>query len=57
MVEDILAYDFLNDGAPSSQASMVSGLTDLVDAKPTKSIFEENYIILDSKKVPQNTIE
>ena len=58
MVDDVLAYDYLNDDVPESKAmSTVTGLSDLVDAQEPKSIFEENYIVLDQKKVPQNTIE
>ena len=32
MVDDLLSYDYLNDDVPESKAaSMVSGLSDLVD--------------------------
>ena len=48
MVDDVLAYDYLNDDVPESKAmSTVTGLSDLVDAQEPKSIFEENYIVLD----------
>ena len=33
MVDDVLAYDYLNDDVPESKAmSTVTGLSDLVDA-------------------------
>ena len=35
-----------------SAASKVSGLTDLVDMKEPHCIFDDDYIVLDSKKVP-----
>ena len=32
-------------------------MTDAQDFKAPKSIFDDDYIVLDQKKVPQNTIE
>ena len=48
MVDDVLSYDYLNDEVPASKAaSIVSGLSDLVDNQEPKTIYEENYIVLD----------
>ena len=48
MVDDVLSYDYLNDEVPASKAaSVVSGLSDLVDNQEPKTIYEENYIVLD----------
>ena len=40
-----------------SNASMRSGLSDAVDYYEPKSIFNDDYVVLDQTKVPQNTIE
>ena len=42
---------------PKSHASVRSGLTDAQGWSDPKSIFDDDYIVLDLKKVPQNTIE
>jgi hypothetical protein len=36
---------------------MRSGMTDAQDYREPRTIFDDDYIVLDSKKVPQNTIE
>ena len=36
---------------------MKSGLTDAIDFREPRSIFDDDYVILDQKKVPQNVIE
>lgn len=45
------------DQPPKSIASQRSGLTDAVDWHEPKSIFDDEYVVLDLKKVPQNTME
>ena len=40
-----------------SAASVKSGLTDAIAWNEPKSIFDDDYVVLDQKKVPQNTIE
>ena len=42
---------------PPSNASMRSGVTDAIDFQPPRSIFEDDYVVLDQNKVPQNVIE
>lgn len=42
---------------PPSHGSMRSGMTDAQDYREPRSIFDDDYIILDQKKVPQNMIE
>ena len=42
---------------PQTSNSIRSGMTDAQDFKAPKSIFDDDYIVLDQKKVPQNTIE
>ena len=37
---------------PRSGASARSGLTDAVDYHEPKSIFDDDYVVLDQKKVP-----
>ena len=58
MVEDIQAFDPMADiDVPRSAASIKSGLTDAIAFKEPKTIFDDDYIVLDHTKVPQNTIE
>ena len=64
MILDLQKFDYLQQQfgdlgsqVSRSNASMRSGLTDAVDYQEPKTIFDEDYIVLDSKKVPQNTIE
>jgi len=42
---------------PASSGSMRSGMTDAQDYREPRSIFDDDYIVLDQKKVPQNMIE
>ena len=48
-----------NDGGsqPNSSASMKSGMSDAQEYREPRSIFDDDYIVLDQKKVPQNMIE
>lgn len=57
MVEDIMNFEFTEPSQPRSQATVKSGLTDAIAHNEPKSIFEDDYVVLDSRKVPQNTIE
>lgn len=57
MLEDVQTYDIYADASIKSAATMRSGLTDAVGYVEPKSIFDDDYIVLDSKKVPQSTIE
>ena len=45
------------EDVPSSHASVKSYVTESVDYEEPKAIFDDDYIILDQKKVPQNVIE
>ena len=42
---------------PRSNASVKSGLTDAMGWNEPKGVFDDEYVVLDLKKVPQNTIE
>ena len=57
LLEDVQTYDIYANASVKSAATVRSGLTDAVGYVEPKSIFDDNYIILDSKKVPQSTIE
>jgi hypothetical protein len=62
MVEDLMNFDYIkaqyDEGSqPNSSGSMRSGMTDAQDYKEPRSIFDDDYIVLDQKKVPQNMIE
>jgi len=52
MLEDVQTYDIYADASIKSAATMRSGLTDAVGYVEPKSIFDDDYIVLDSKKVP-----
>jgi len=63
-VEDILNFDYRQEmfneadsQVPRSNASYRSGMTDAIDYQAPKGIFEDEYVVLDQKKVPQNMIE
>lgn len=46
------------DGVPRSSHSVSSGKSDIIGQfRKTKTIFEDDYQILDSQKVPPNTLE
>lgn len=46
------------DAFPASNASMRSlPQTEMSDFQPPKNIYDDEYIVLDQKKVPQNVIE
>jgi capsule polysaccharide export protein KpsE/RkpR len=49
--------NYAESEVPRSGASMKSGLTDAIDFREPRSIFDDDYVILDQKKVPQNVIE
>jgi len=38
--------------APPTGASMRSGVTDAVDYQPPRSIFDDDYVVLDQSRVP-----
>lgn len=64
LVVDLNNFDYVAsiraaDGlaVPKSNSSVRSGLTDAVGWQEPKSIFDDEYVVLDLKKVPQNTIE
>ena len=42
---------------PRSYASVRSGITDAIDHREPRGIFDDDYVILDQKKVTQNVIE
>lgn len=45
------------ENAAKTSHTVRSGLTDAIAWKEPKGIFEDDYVVLDSKKVPQSTIE
>ena len=45
-------YDDVGSQFPNSSASMRSGMTDAQDYREPRSIFDDDYIVLDQKKVP-----
>jgi len=47
MVEDIQNYDQNIDSKMRSAGTARSGLTDAVDYKEPKTIFDDDYIVLD----------
>ena len=63
MVEDLNQFDYIQSQyaepgeAPRSYASQRSGISDAIDYREPRSIFEDDYVVLDQKKVPQNMIE
>jgi hypothetical protein len=55
-----MSFDFIKTqggSQPNSSASMRSDLTDVQNYRAPRSIFDDDYIVLDQKKVPQNVIE
>lgn len=61
-IQDVQDFDYrkeqFNDGNPArSGASMRSGITDALDYRESRGIYEDDYVVLDQKKVPQNMIE
>ena len=60
LIKDIGEFDYMEaqyGQVPPSNASMRSGVTDAIDFQPPRSIFEDDYVVLDQNKVPQNVIE
>lgn len=63
MMDDLLNFDYIKsqyDGGsdiPRSHATQRSAISDVQDIKDPKNLFEDDYIVLDQKKVPQNMIE
>ena len=62
MVQNLAEFDYVQslrdeDNAPRSNYSVRTGFTDAVDYQPPNTIFDDDYIVLDQKKVPQNMIE
>jgi hypothetical protein len=54
---DYIKSQYDEGSVPASSGSMRSGMTDAQDYKEPRSIFDDDYIVLDQKKVPQNMIE
>lgn len=58
MVEDLNQFDYIQSQyaepgeAPRSYASQRSGISDAIDYREPRSIFEDDYVVLDQKKVP-----
>lgn len=60
LIKDIGDFNYMeaqHNYVPSSNGSMRSGVTDAIDYQPPKSIFDDDYVVLDQNKVPQNVIE
>lgn len=64
MIDDLMNFDYIKSQyeeggyqVAQSHHSQRSGMTDAIDYREPKSIFDEDYIVLDQKKVPQNMIE
>jgi len=63
LLSELNSFDYVQSlraadgGVPKSNASIRSGLTDAVGWLEPKGIFDDDYVVLDLKKVPQNTIE
>ena len=58
LIEDVLKFDYMDStNQVKSAASTKSGLTDIMDRTLPKTIFEDDYVVLDRGKVPQNVSE
>lgn len=59
VIEDLSSFNYLKAqyNEPEVPRSNRSGMTDAVDYVPPRSIFDDHYIVLDQKRVPQNMIE
>ena len=63
LIDDVMEFDYrvqqFNDDefAPKSHGSFRSGLEDALDAREQRNIYNDDYVVLDQKKVPQNMIE
>ena len=62
MIQNLTEFDYVqslrdDDNIPRSNYSQKTGLTDAVSWNEPKTIFDDDYIVLDQKKVPQNMIE
>ena len=62
MIQNLTEFDYVqslrdDDNIPRSNYSQRTGLTDAVSWNEPKTIFDDDYIVLDQKKVPQNMIE
>jgi hypothetical protein len=55
LIRDIGEFDYMaaqHGEAPPTGASMRSGVTDAVDYQPPRSIFDDDYVVLDQNRVP-----
>ena len=55
MIQDLSQFDYMaaqHGEPPPSGASMKSGLTDALDYQAPRTIFEDDYVVLDQNKVP-----
>ena len=62
MNQNLAEFDYVQslkdqDNIPRSSYSVKTGLTDAVNYEEPKTIYDDDYIVLDQKKVPQNMIE
>lgn len=58
LIEDVLKFDYMDStNQVRSAASTKSGLTDIMDRNQPRTIYEDDYIVLDRNKVPQNVSE
>ena len=55
MIQDLNQFDYMaaqHNEKPATGASMKSGVTDALDYAVPKSIFDDDYVVLDQNKVP-----
>ena len=61
MALDLLTFNYdkeTNEGIlPRSQASISSGAYSIPGVKEVKNVFTDDYIVVNSKQVPQNQVE
>lgn len=54
-IQDLSQFDFMSaqhGEKPATGASMKSGVTDAIDYQAPRSIFDDDYVVLDQNKVP-----
>ena len=55
LVQDLNQFDYMtaqHGDQPGTGASMRSGVTDALDYQVPRSIFDDDYVVLDQNKVP-----
>lgn len=53
LIEDVQNFDYMiEQSQPRSAATQKSGLTDAIAHNEPKGIFDDDYIVLDQRKVP-----